>query len=73
MVTQLIRQQIAQALSLPHSNRVFAERMREIASAQNLSLDDDAIAQYAALATHYIEDTVNLLDACTIASQAYAC
>jgi uncharacterized membrane protein YkvA (DUF1232 family) len=69
MVTQLIRQQIAQALALPHSNQVFAERMQEIASAQNLSLDDGAIAQYAALATNYIEDTVNLLDACAIASQ----
>ena len=69
MVTQLIRQQIAQALALPHSNQVFAERMREIASAQSLSLDDDAIAQYAALATNYIADTVDLLDACAFASQ----
>ena len=68
MVTQLIRQQIAQALALPHSNQVFAERMREIASAQNLSLDDDAINQYATIVTKYIEDTVNLLDACANAS-----
>ncbi len=69
MVTQLIRQQIAQTLALPHSNQVFARRMRDIASAQNLSLDDDAIAQYAALVTNYIEDTADLLDACAFASQ----
>ena len=68
MVTQLIRQQIAQALALPHSNQVFAERMREIASAQNLSLDGDAINQYATIVTKYIEDPVNLLDACANAS-----
>lgn len=69
MVTQLIRQQIAQALALPHSNEIFAERMREIASAQNLSLDDNAIAQYAELATKYINDTTDLLDACAFAAQ----
>jgi len=69
MVTQLVRQQIAQALALPHSNQVFAERMREIASAQNLSLDDDTIARYSELANRYIQDTADLLDACAFASQ----
>ncbi len=69
MVTQLIRQQIAQVLALPHSNEVFAERMRAIAAAQNQTLDDAAISQYADLANRYVEDTVNLLDACALASQ----
>ena len=69
MVTQLVRQQIAQALALPHSDKIFAERMREIASAQNLSLDDNAIAQYSELATRYVNDTADLLDACASASQ----
>jgi len=69
MVTQLIRQQIAQVMALPHGNKVFAERMRAIAAAQNQTLEDAAIGQYAALATRYVEDTVNLLDACALASQ----
>ena len=69
MIAMMIRQQIATVLGLEHSRSVFDQRLREIASTQSQTLSQAEIDEFANVAETYVRDTVDLLEACDIASK----
>jgi len=68
MIAQMLRQQIATVLSLPHSRQVFDARLQQIAGAQSQVLSQIAMDEIAGVAEQYVTETVDLLEACDFAS-----
>ena len=68
MIAQMLRQQIATVLSLPHSREVFDERLQQIAGTQSQTLSQPAMDEFAGVAEQYVTETVGLLEACDYAS-----
>lgn len=68
MIAQMIRQHISTVLSLAHSREVFDRRLQDIAGTQSQTLGPAEIDEFAGVAEKYVSETVDLLEACNVAS-----
>lgn len=69
MITTTIREQIAQNLNMPHSRALIGQRLRQLATNQGVSLDENGIAQLISLLEQYVEGTVGLIEACAVSGE----